>query len=578
MSLEQEPRGSAAPGLEPSEARLRRICLTLALLIGPPALLFLYAKLTFVGLTNPEALDFAQLGRNLSAGRGFMTDVVRPLAMSHGADPLRQPEVVHGPLYPIMLALAFGALGAREWVAALVSSLFFLATLPVVYHLGRRLFSPLVGTLAVVTLAVNARMLDYALSGLHITLYIFLITALLLALHGLSERDRFPRGRLILIGALAAALYLTEPLFIWVAPVAFAAVGVTRRAAWVKSMGLALVPFAVMVAPWMLRNAGLTGNPVFGLAGSEVFMNTTSYPGDQLYRLLPSELTTGVGVFRAFMKKVGLGLGDVLETLPSLTASWLLAFFLPSLFFRFSDPAARRLRGSVLWSFAALLLGTVLFRVQMPIFTALVPAVVVFSLAFVLHLGRQAQLTRGGWATATVALVVLSGYPVVKDLAFTPKTDPLPYAEYAQAFGAVAGSREVVLTDQPGLVAWYAGTPSVWLPASDNRVPEVLKHFPNARWLFLTGQARAHSRGWRSIYDGFAEGIYKRETLRLAKQPFPEKVRINAQGDPLLEAVSGSTWVPVGEHPTLEVIVASLPDDSGADANQARQPETDPNL
>ena len=33
----------------------------------------------FPGLINGDALDFAQLGRNMSAGRGFVTFILRPL-------------------------------------------------------------------------------------------------------------------------------------------------------------------------------------------------------------------------------------------------------------------------------------------------------------------------------------------------------------------------------------------------------------------------------------------------------------------------------------------------------------------
>ena len=76
------------PGSDSAQAaragRTRTIVLALAALIGPPALLLLYYKLMFAGLVNSDALDFAQLGRNLSSGRGFVTYILRPLALSSG--------------------------------------------------------------------------------------------------------------------------------------------------------------------------------------------------------------------------------------------------------------------------------------------------------------------------------------------------------------------------------------------------------------------------------------------------------------------------------------------------------------
>jgi thioesterase domain-containing protein len=48
---------------------------------------------------------------DLSAGRGFMTNVIRPLALTHGTHPL----------FPIFLAQSFGAVGLNEKKAPLES-------------------------------------------------------------------------------------------------------------------------------------------------------------------------------------------------------------------------------------------------------------------------------------------------------------------------------------------------------------------------------------------------------------------------------------------------------------------------
>src|SRR5262249_41665743 len=156
-------------------------------------------------------IDFAQLGRNLSSGHGFSTYFLRPLALTHGNNPLRQPDLVHGPLYPLVLAIAFGILGATDNVVAHVSTFFYLLTIPAIYLLGRKLFNPTVGLAATLIFTFNSLMLEYAISGLHITLYLFLMTCLLLVMHDLAVRDpgqerergaRQPKGKLLLAGAL----------------------------------------------------------------------------------------------------------------------------------------------------------------------------------------------------------------------------------------------------------------------------------------------------------------------------------------------------------------------------------------
>src|SRR5262245_11166229 len=139
MSAQVSLERAGDPAIAPSPAtRLTRAGLALTLLAGA-LLLFLYYHAQFPGLKNPDALDFAQLGRNLSAGRGFVTSILRPLALTHGGNALAQPDVTHGPLYPFLLALAFGAFGARDGVVAFISGLFYLLTIPVIYRLGARL-------------------------------------------------------------------------------------------------------------------------------------------------------------------------------------------------------------------------------------------------------------------------------------------------------------------------------------------------------------------------------------------------------------------------------------------------------
>src|SRR5262245_15014185 len=61
---------------EPGEARIRKALLIFAAIFGPPLLLFAYYRLMFPGLVNSDAMDFAQIGRNLSQGRGFVTYIL----------------------------------------------------------------------------------------------------------------------------------------------------------------------------------------------------------------------------------------------------------------------------------------------------------------------------------------------------------------------------------------------------------------------------------------------------------------------------------------------------------------------
>src|SRR5215475_3401373 len=76
-----------------------------------------YDAAAFRNLSTIEAMDAAQLGRNISEGRGFTTDFIRPFSMSllrkHRGDAAlkgeKHPDLANAPLYPLALAGALKA-------------------------------------------------------------------------------------------------------------------------------------------------------------------------------------------------------------------------------------------------------------------------------------------------------------------------------------------------------------------------------------------------------------------------------------------------------------------------------------
>src|SRR5437773_1252383 len=81
-----------------------------------------YTGTQFYGLRDPQAMDLAQLGRNLARGRGYVTQNLRPLDVwylnSIGRATLEQghntiPELWTPPMYPLVLSAAFRAVDAK---------------------------------------------------------------------------------------------------------------------------------------------------------------------------------------------------------------------------------------------------------------------------------------------------------------------------------------------------------------------------------------------------------------------------------------------------------------------------------
>jgi hypothetical protein len=562
---------------EPSEVRLRRLILTVLMFVVPPLLLFAYLKIMLPGamnLTNTEALDYAQLGRNLSLGRGFVTYVLRPLALTHGSSALHQPELVHGPLYPFILAIAFGALGAKDQIAVIVSGLFYLLTIPVVYLLGVRVFDRKVGLLTALIFTFNGLCLEYAASALPLTLEIFLTTALLLALYNLAvwARDdddnaqrRLPRAQLLLAGVLASALYLTDTIFFWVLLVTVVAVArIMARRRW-RALSLFAVPICVMVLPWMARNMALAGNPIFALRSSELWMDTKNfYPSDVAYRLLPGDLVPGVALFKAVVQKILFGAGEVVQKFPEVTASWLLAFFLPALLFRFREPATNTLRRTLMFYFLGLLVGMLLFGINMPLFVTLVPAMLIYSVAFLIHLVQQAQLNRTAGALVTTLVILGVCYPLASDMFLKDKPPAMREMQLARKFGQEIGQEDVTLSDKPEIVAWYGDRPTIWIPATDERIQTVRDQFHYTRWLFLTQGVQNYSPDWQWLFGACVQwnADVADKTQREAARARPH-FEVNEK-HPLTRVLAGCEVVKTLERAsetsyTLPAVVARLP-------------------
>lgn len=561
-------------------------------IVVPIVLVMIFYRFIFPGLRNPEALDFAQLGRNLAGGRGFTTFFLRPLGLTHGDNPLAQPEVVHGPLFPLCLAVAFAALGAKDGVAAGVSAAFFVLSVPAIYFLGKRTFGPRVGAISAGVFALNSLTLEYATSGLPLTLSILLEICLMLTLGRVVARPQrapsgetqetsasnakpnasFPFVPLLLSGLLTALLYLNDPMYVWMLPVVVTLAAVSLKQKRPLGIALLLLPMVFPAGIWMVRSTLLTGNPIFGLRGSEVWMSTRIYPGLSSYRMLPSEITRNPALLQEILRKTMLGLGTVLDAWPQVGGNWVLVFFLPSLFFRLSDPVCNLLRKVVLYSFLAVTLGMMLFHIEMPVLVTFMPTMLVFAVAYLTFLAQQAQLERAATIRMGLALGTLLLYPLIRNLFLEDKPQPVREREAALALAKKSRPDDVVLTDQPWTIAWYSNRPAVFVPLTDEKVNDLRQQFKQIRWLFLSQDAGYSGAGWGGVYRGFRawNEDYARATARKDQAPAPLQI-FGATQPPIVAALNGFVSYPPLEEGTPVTVIAFVPPPAGTDANGGRQ-------
>ena len=262
----------------------------------------------FHGAASEATLVQADMGSQLAGGQGFTTRVNYPQAAAYlGTRGVRfdpavpYPEVYQAPLYPLVIAGAlrllphalretlFGAVpappygfGADYLLLGLNLVLFWLA-IGLAFDLGRRLFGAPSGWLAgfALFLSVPAWQQVVAVNGTALMMVLALG-----AFHAWwraesAEDPKAAAAALAALGALCGALFLTE--YSAGALVLVALAGTARRfagaARW-RAVGLVAGGFAVVAAPWVVRNLVVTGLPV-ALAAQNValkFGDATAEP------------------------------------------------------------------------------------------------------------------------------------------------------------------------------------------------------------------------------------------------------------------------------------------------------------
>lgn len=223
----------------------------IALVLGVVALAFLYDIRAYRNFAAPEAMDAAQLARNISEGRGYTTLFLRPLslylvqnhnqantpfALTNTVTDFAQiktahPDLANPPVYPLFLAglmkvlpfdykvnlkKAFWTNDGSFWryqpdfIIAVFNELLLIVVVVLTFYLAKSLFDSNVAWLsAILTLGCD-QLWKFSASGLStmLLLVIFMGLTLLLLEIERSARETEPRAGWLL-GLAAAVGFLT---------------------------------------------------------------------------------------------------------------------------------------------------------------------------------------------------------------------------------------------------------------------------------------------------------------------------------------------------------------------------------
>lgn len=469
-------------------------------------LAWLHVDRLFPGLTTPTGMEQAQIAREVARGNGLVTKVIRPAAVrqNDGAtdgdgtlvDAAR--NTYHAPLKPLLLGAVFKAVGAQNFsdfrpgtneyvyrldrVAAGFEIVCFLLAIGVSYVLVSRIFDPRIATTTAILMLLCNLMWDFSTSGLPQMLMLLLFSSgcyFAFRAFEASESQKLALIHSIVAAVFFALLCLTNWVAIWIV------IGYAVAAAiFIRPRGIAgIIAFVVLllasIVPVLqnLETSGVPGGTAFlaifsGLGGSEEVAMRNLEVGELPLRTLTLSL-------------IQLSTGQTAQLFAFLGGIIAAPIFFLSLLHPFKSKPISNFRWAILLMWVVATFGMGLFGLKEDALSAsqlhilFAPLMAAYGLAMITVLWTKLSIVETMPALRNVpfvAIILISGSPLLlsvpldsirafsRDQVETPAYPPYAPSILDDSLVDLVEPTEIVASDQPWAVAWYADRRSLWLP------------------------------------------------------------------------------------------------------------------
>jgi hypothetical protein len=497
-------------------------------IIGIITVIALYNIQSFKNMGTQEAMDSAQLARNIAQGKGYTTLFVRPLSMylfkrhnelAPNAIDKRlaeltqikdsHPDISNPPVYPLVLAGLMKVLPFQyaisekpkffwssrgefwrhepDFLISVFNQLIFFAIITAFFLLTKRFFDLRIAWTSAGLLFGAEVFWRFSVSGMSTMLLLLIFVGLIWCLVLAEEEAREMKSgmaRLVMLAVSAGLLTgiggLTRYGFgCLILPVlAFLALfGGQRR--WLV-VAVAFIAFAALLVPWIARNEIVSGTP-FGTAGYSVFATTPIFPEYKLERSLAPDFVFGGNMWlKLLTQKLLANSREIIQSeVPKLGGNWIGAFFLVGLMVGFSNPGTSRLRYFLLMCLPVLLAVQALGHTQLSeeskqinsenVLVLASPLVLIYGVSFFYLLLDQVYLPIRELRLVLIgAFCVIGSLPMIFALIPGGGKSPLSYPPYhppsIQRAANFAKPVELTMSDTPWAMAWYGQRQCAWLP------------------------------------------------------------------------------------------------------------------
>lgn len=467
--------------------------------------------LSYKGLDQPMAMDQAQIARQVARGEGFTTKFMRPMEVQNvgkkagrkGIDFQEFKDTTHAPLNIAAIAAALKITGyddaekhrmveggsyiyAPDRIVSATSMFFFIVAMVLAYVLSARLFDETVAAATVAFLALCDLMLQYAASGLPQPLMMCLLLASTHCM--LSAVKSYEKGEalyLLLFMGLAFIFMTLMCLAGWLS--IWCALGLLIFCAfYFRPFGAYAIPGFIIIAVTLFITT--SGNKEFtdNILGNAYYNFYNCLGGnEELILRTTSESSIPFDNSGFILRLLGHIFSQFSTMYTNMGAILVVPFFLLALLNRYKSPSVEAIKWATfcMWTFSCIGMG--IFGVNQPlngaqtailfapVFTAYGISLIFNMLARLKMDSRTFLMARG---LAIFMMVIISGGPflfgfpkaIYQGIWLSDRGRPNFPPYYPPALNIkladLSNDTDIIVTDQPWAVAWYADRRALWMP------------------------------------------------------------------------------------------------------------------
>ncbi len=473
---------------------------------------------TFRGLSSPRGMEQAQIGREIARGNGYSTKVIRPVALKQMEDANQEkpsleklPDTYHAPLNPCVYAAVLKATDASDnqrWrmpqksniyqldrVIAATCVIFFLISIGVNYLLVSRIFDTTIASVTAMLMLFCELMWKLSQSGLPQMLMLMLFSCAMFFLWRAvenSEENKSSLAPILVSGVFMCLLVLTHWITLWmyIGYMIFAAVYFKPRGVIAAVLGGMLALFVIPVVYFLYVSP--TGSP-FGTAYYAIH-NGLGAGEDSIMRSL-SPASEELGLKGLLLNILGTTLRQISDLHRNFGAILVAPLFFLALLHPFKRASLASFRWLILlmWIFAGI--GMSIYGIRdgamdsNQVHILFAPLMAAYGLAMVSILWGRLNIPQSMHALRYAHLILIVAIsagpmllPMFRNIKQGISADNIggfpnwpPY--FPKAFNRTLADnttpRDIIISDTPWAVAWYADRMSVWLPRNLEQIEEI---------------------------------------------------------------------------------------------------------